>query len=91
MDPNETLARIRQLIDTEFRDVENSPAVSRPRLAELTEHFRALDDWLSRGGFPPEAWGRPETDDEYALRIMTGDPLGPPDPAGVHMPEHHDA
>lgn len=96
MDPNATLAAIRQLIDTEFRDVENGVAVSRTRLAELAEHFRALDEWLTRGGFAPHAWRLLDVQwrdhdlgPDEARSIP--DPLGPPDPAGAHLPEHDDA
>lgn len=49
MDPNETLRQIRALY---------APGAERtdPDGAELSELVQALDEWLSRGGFPPEEW-----------------------------------
>lgn len=49
MDPNATLSELRQAIPNAV-DGDNAESV---RAAEL---FQALDDWLSRGGFLPEAW-----------------------------------
>jgi hypothetical protein len=42
MDPNATLAAIRDAVQAGDNDA-------------LTEHWRALDDWLARGGFDPAA------------------------------------
>lgn len=57
MDPNETLRRLRQLVD------ELEPASEDPepgeyyRIAsEATVLFDALDGWLSRGGLLPRDW-----------------------------------
>ncbi len=49
MDPNTTLARLRELAAA-ADDVEEA--------AELAEAFHALDEWLSRGGFLPADWAR---------------------------------
>ena len=46
MDPNATLAKIRELMVTgEQRD-----------FFDLAWAIEDLDKWLSSGGFPPEAW-----------------------------------
>lgn len=53
MDPNANLAEQRRII---ARINEGAPFVEdERRLAELAE---ALDEWLSNGGFLPEAWQR---------------------------------
>ena len=44
MDPNVTLAQLREYFARDARDTAAS------------ELFTALDGWLSRGGFPPDAW-----------------------------------
>lgn len=49
MDPNATLEQIRRL----FSDTDTWDGLT---LAEVKEHFEALDQWLSRGGFLPAAW-----------------------------------
>lgn len=52
MDPNETLKRIRTLIaalEAGARDPDGEAC-------ELAEAWRALDGWLSKGGFLPAAW-----------------------------------
>jgi hypothetical protein len=47
MDPNATLAAIRELLASDTPDV-----------IELAELMEALDMWLSRGGFLPTDWER---------------------------------
>ena len=47
MDPDATLAELRELIDT--GDFETCPS----RLVEL---FQGLDEWLFKGGFLPTDW-----------------------------------
>lgn len=57
MDPNATLAALRALADgvlNHTEDGENLTSVA----VDLAEHFDALDEWLSRGGFLPAAWSR---------------------------------
>jgi hypothetical protein len=57
MDPNETLAELRQMFDDEiFTEGEWSPEVARQRLRAFAEAFGNLDDWLRGGGFLPDAW-----------------------------------
>ncbi len=49
MDPNETLRRIREIVTT--RDAHG-------QRVELCELVRALDGWLTGGGFLPDEWSR---------------------------------
>lgn len=52
MDPNETLRQIREHIADYWREG-NDQVYPAEQALEL---FVGLDEWLSRGGFPPEAW-----------------------------------
>jgi hypothetical protein len=61
MDPDANLAELRRIIarareraDSVGYDAVND-AIDLDRLADLAE---ALDEWLSRGGFLPEAWSK---------------------------------
>lgn len=78
MDPNETLNKIRlgvaqalQLAD-EYEADDDPPTHEDAEayigmLDELAQQFQALDDWLTRGGFPPEAWREgPDAPEERA-------------------------
>ncbi len=55
MDPNTNLQRQRQLcaslLDGDVGDTADLAV-------ELAELARALDEWISRGGFLPQAWHR---------------------------------
>lgn len=51
IDPTETLFEIRDLL-REY-DGHGTPTV--PAYA-IVERFRALDEWLAKGGFLPEQW-----------------------------------
>lgn len=51
MDPNVTLAAIRDLVT-----VSNERALTITESNELCERIEALDEWLSKGGFSPEPW-----------------------------------
>lgn len=51
MDPNKTLARLREWMNA----VENDPAQNQSE-AEASQLFLALDRWLTRGGVAPEGW-----------------------------------
>jgi hypothetical protein len=53
MDPNETLRRMREL-HTQWN--EESAIDSVDLAAAMFDYFDALDTWLSRGGFLPDAW-----------------------------------
>lgn len=46
MDPNVTLARLREKMQGNFIE------------SETRELFEALDGWLSKGGFLPDDWRR---------------------------------
>jgi hypothetical protein len=56
MDPNAALANLR---DT-YAPLRNMLAATNGNLAEAAEDMlnaiEALDEWLSKGGFPPAAW-----------------------------------
>lgn len=52
MDPNANLAEQRRLL-RRFRQRNRLTAGEANRLAELVD---ALDEWLSQGGFMPDAW-----------------------------------
>lgn len=51
MDPNATLENIRSLIEEYDQDAPVD-------VSELIEYVRALDEWLSKGGFLPAPWHR---------------------------------
>lgn len=52
MDVNATLARIRDYLAREDRGEKLSPTDN----MAFADDVRALDEWLSRGGFPPREW-----------------------------------
>ena len=60
MDPDEALRIIRALIMQ--MQVEDMPVsgYARPEFVQhardLAEQFEGLDEWLSKGGFPPADW-----------------------------------
>jgi len=54
MDPNETLASIRNARDD--YNMASSIGQQDDAAERVIEHFEALDSWLSRGGFLPDAW-----------------------------------
>ena len=58
MDPNEVL-RLLRLTCKQFA-VDEHPAIRQAHAEEIIEHFEALDEWLSRGGFLPADWSRTE-------------------------------
>lgn len=90
MDPNETLGRIRELVDQLLypEQPDTDMRVIEVRADRLAEHFRALDEWLVRGGFLPAAWNA-TTRENVGLELV--EPLGPPNPAHAELPEHDDA
>ena len=53
MDPNATLTTIRKLV-AQFEY--GGEGLEPDDIIDLTEAVDALDKWLSKGGFPPEAW-----------------------------------
>ncbi|MBF6064699.1 hypothetical protein IU500_24690 [Nocardia terpenica] len=56
MDPDAALRRIRQLVREVQQGNDNDESID--YLDELIDHWGALDDWLSSGGFPPAPWHR---------------------------------
>lgn len=56
MDPDVCLQKIRELI-VELR---GSSKISTTEACadEISEHFEALDEWISKGGFMPADWAR---------------------------------
>lgn len=56
MDPNATLARLRELV-AELATAETN--LHKADIADsLAEHLEALDNWLCCGGFKPEPWNK---------------------------------
>jgi hypothetical protein len=61
MDPNENLREQRQIVEC----IQRWPLAIRANpddVARLAELHVALDEWLCRGGFLPDAWARGEVD-----------------------------
>ena len=54
MDPNATLAQIRDLVAQQNGAVD----LDDDDILTLCERFEALDVWLTNGGFPPADWCR---------------------------------
>ena len=53
MDPNAALEALRQLVKQVYSGARTDPWL-------FAEHFENLDEWLSKGGFLPEAWKKEE-------------------------------
>lgn len=60
MDPNEALKGLRRSIKNarESGELEDNEA-EYAALQGVFEYAEALDEWLSRGGFLPDAWNQP--------------------------------
>jgi hypothetical protein len=59
MDPDIALEEIRKAsraLDEALQDIALFPVADAAQ--KLQGRFRALDEWLSRGGFSPRAWER---------------------------------
>jgi hypothetical protein len=52
MDPDKTLEKIR-------RYMQRSEELDGTDVFDLCEHLKALDEWLTNGGFPPAEWHHP--------------------------------
>jgi hypothetical protein len=89
MDPNKALRQLRNAVDYYRRGYGGKLGAENREelLAGLVDEFEALDGWLTRGGFLPEAWRRGEQILAKYGPVVTVEPLGPPDPAHVEMPE----
>ncbi len=59
MDPNTTLARLTELLDSFAVDRESGDAEAIfDRLSEACDVFDGLKGWISRGGALPDEWVR---------------------------------
>ena len=60
MDPNATLAQARAALARldDLDEQEDAPYIERRAecAADVVDAFRALDEWLTKGGFQPAAW-----------------------------------
>lgn len=56
MDPNETLNHIRSHIDEALKAKTRNLNTATSYLAFAAARFTELDNWLSKGGNPPEDW-----------------------------------
>lgn len=73
MDPNETLKRLQQL-HAQYEIVGGEArrdAWKVEHMPEFLELFAALDEWISKGGFLPDAWREtpPRLKDNYGHAI----------------------
>lgn len=57
MDPNEALKRAR-IASAKWRKANFNSTEELAAGMELADSFEALDDWFSRGGFPPKDWSK---------------------------------
>lgn len=57
MDPNETLTKLRDLIGEIFETNEADDDCT-DMAVEMAELFDALDGWIIKGGFLPDAWSK---------------------------------
>lgn len=77
MDPNEALRTLRRDVANLARWLDDADASSFARIgaiealaSDVATTFQGLDDWLSKGGFVPEAWtrdGRPPAEPVHGL------------------------
>ena len=56
MDPNTTLEELRRRVIDILAAFDDERGIATSDAAELAEAFRALDTWISNGGFLPAAW-----------------------------------
>lgn len=56
MDPNEALRKAREASEAIGKDTTAEEAAA--NAVDLMMYFDALDQWLTKGGFAPEAWDR---------------------------------
>lgn len=87
MDPNAALAKVREalttiqpVMDNEHWDDDIRYSLGddlKEAVESLVEHVQALDEWLSRGGFQPEAWQQKddvtEDDLDFARETLGAD------------------
>jgi hypothetical protein len=56
MDPDKALANARAALAA-YRSADSSRDAEQAAI-DLAEAFEALDEWMSKKGFPPRAWDR---------------------------------
>lgn len=57
MDPNATLKALREAVEALEAGIPHLDPLGKYEDArDVVEHFRALDEWLARGGFAPKDW-----------------------------------
>lgn len=60
MDPDQVLAELREFIHSLQPVRDGDPTINTgdvgDELIEIMEKFEALDEWLTKGGFPPADW-----------------------------------
>jgi hypothetical protein len=66
MDPNTALTAIHAAI-AEFNKPDTDGEEYLSAVDDLIESFKALDEWLAKGGFLPDAWNRTRNDNLAAL------------------------
>ena len=54
MDPDEALRQMRELVNGVL--LSGRERDWKRHAATMAEQFHELDDWLTRGGFPPDDW-----------------------------------
>lgn len=54
MDPNAALESMRAAVREYWASTDSGPV--NPAADALAEYFDALDGWISKGGFLPDAW-----------------------------------
>lgn len=61
MDPNENLKEQRRISRLLLGRTYLTQSEIDGYAQELAELVEALDEWMSKGGFPPDAWKKPQT------------------------------
>jgi hypothetical protein len=56
LDPNKTLEVLRAISARILRNIDEDVALDEDEVSTLCESFQALDEWISKKGFLPEAW-----------------------------------
>lgn len=59
MDPNKLLHELIRLCDAVYHDNSTQPGAREEDINQLCDFVEQLDDWLSNGGFLPQAWNTP--------------------------------
>lgn len=77
MDPNEALrlirAYVKQMAVEDRHGSSPAPAMFEQHARNLAETIAGLDEWLSKGGFPPREWSKlRQSDTEVVDKIAVG-------------------